>query len=113
MIVTQRLHKIPSDKFHVIEFCKIKNMRFRQHGRGNIQLVADLREVIEKMRIGQFFGIFIYVLFADSSVRHQFSPNSHIRIIPRNDAKSKLFERKNTRFPFCDYGYIPHFSRIR
>ena len=113
MVIAQRFDEIAGGKLHVVELGEVKNMRFGKHGSRDIQRVANFRQILEKVRIGQFFGIFIYVLFADSSVRHQFSPNSHIRIIPRNDAKSKLFERKNTRFPFCDYGYIPHFSRIR
>ena len=113
MVVAQRFNEIAGGELHVVELGEVKNMRFGKHGRRDIQRVANFRQILEKMRVSQLFGVFVYELFTDMTVRYQFSPNSHIRIIPRNDAKSKLFERKNTRFPFCDYGYIPHFSRIR
>ena len=70
MVVIERFYKITLREFDVIEFCEIKNMRFRKHGRGNIQLVANLRKILEKMRVGQLFGVFVYVLFADSALRH-------------------------------------------
>ena len=47
-----------------------RNMRFGQHGRGDIQRVANFQQVIEKMRIGQFFGILVYVLFLDMTFGH-------------------------------------------
>jgi hypothetical protein len=70
MVVAQTFHKITGNEFHVIELCKIENMRFRQHGRGDIQRMANVREIFEKVRIRQLFRVFIYELFADSSVRH-------------------------------------------
>lgn len=78
MIITQAFDKITRRKFHVIEFRKIKNMRFRKHGGGDIQLVANIDKIIEKLRIGEFPFDFIYELFADFSVCNQFSPNSHM-----------------------------------
>ena len=71
----------------MIELRKIENMRFRQYGRGNIQQLTNIRQVVVKMGIRQLFGVFIYDLLADFSVRHQFSPNSHIRIIHENVKK--------------------------
>ena len=69
MIVAERIHEIARNEFHVIEFREIENMRFRQHGRGDIQLVTNLRQILKKTRIGQFLGIFVYELFTDSAVR--------------------------------------------
>ena len=77
MVVAQALDEIATDKFHVIEFRKIKNMRFRQHGRRNIQRLADLGKILEKMRIRQLFGIFIHELSLYSPVRHQLCPDPH------------------------------------
>ena len=70
MVVAEVLDEIARREFHVVEFREIENVRFRQHGRGNIQLLANFREVIEKMRVGQFFVLFVYELFTDSAVRH-------------------------------------------
>jgi hypothetical protein len=71
----------------VIELRKIENMRFRQYGRGNIQQLTNIRQVVVKMGIRQLFGVFIYDLFTDFSFRHQFSPNSHSGIIHENGKK--------------------------
>jgi hypothetical protein len=87
MIVSKRFHEIPRRKFDVIKLRKIKNMRFGQHGRGNIQRVTNVHQIIEKVRISQFFGILIYVLFFDMTFGHQFSPNSHTRIIHKKSKK--------------------------
>ena len=71
----------------MIELRKIENMRFRQYGRGNIQQLTNIRQVVVKMGIRQLFGVFIYDLFTDFSIRHQFSPNSHSGIIRENEKK--------------------------
>ena len=81
MVVAERFDEIARDKFHVIEFCEIKNMRFRKHGRGDIQIVANIHQIIEKVRIGKLFAVFVYVLFTDSPVCDQLCPNSHTGII--------------------------------
>ena len=81
MVVTQTLYKIARNKLHVVKLRKIENVRFCQHGCGNVQCVTNVRQIIEKVRIREFFGVFIYELFTDSAVRHQFCPYSHIRII--------------------------------
>lgn len=39
----------------MIEFRKVENMRLQQHGRGDIQLVADVREIVEKAGIRETF----------------------------------------------------------
>jgi len=70
MVVTQTLHKIPADKFDVIKLCEVKNVRLRQHGRGDIQLVTNIRQIIEKMGIREFFRVLVYELFTDFSFRH-------------------------------------------
>ena len=112
MVVAQALHEIPRDKFHVIEFRKIKNMRFGEYRRGNIQLMADFREIIEKMRIGQFFGIFIYDLLFYSAARHQFRPNPHIlspTFLYRLPCIIHVFREKVNRFKkvFRNFGIFP------
>ena len=98
MIVPQAFDEIAGDELDVIEFCKIENMRFGQNGRRDIQRLTDLRQIVEKMRIGQFFGIFVYELFTDLAVRHQLSPNSHIRIIHESEKKVKRFNGSNRLF---------------
>ena len=68
MVVAKRLYEIARREFHVVELCEIKNMRLREHRRVNIKRLTDVSEIIEEMRIGQFFFVFIYKLFTDSSV---------------------------------------------
>ena len=70
MVVTERFHEIARDKLHVVELREVENMRLGKHGRGDIQLVTNVRQVLEKVRIGQLFGVLVYELFADSAVRH-------------------------------------------
>lgn len=94
MVVAQTFHKVAGNEFYVIEFGKIKNVRFRQYGRRNIQRLTNIRQVIEKMRIRQLFGIFVYGLFADFAVRHQLCPNSHTPYYTLMREKSKPFEAK-------------------
>ena len=65
----------------MVEFREIENMRLRQNGCGNIQLVTNFDKIIEKFRIGEFILPFIYVLFADATAFDKFSPNSHTSII--------------------------------
>ena len=98
MVVTQTLHEIPSDKFDVIELRKIENMRLCQYGGGNIQLVTNIRQIIKKVGIGEPFRVLIYKLFTDFSIRHQFSPNSHTRIIHETKKKVNRFLGKNIGF---------------
>ena len=81
MVIVQAFDEIARKEFHVIEFREIENMRFREYGRRDIQRLTNFRQVLEKMRIGQFFGVFVHVLFADSAACHKFRPNSHIGII--------------------------------
>lgn len=94
MVVTQTLHKIPRYEFYVIELCEVKNMRFRQYGRRNVQRLTNLRQVVEEMRIGYAFVLFVDVLFDDFSVRNQFCPNSHIRIIHETREKVNRFRER-------------------
>ena len=98
VIVTQAFHEIPSRELDVVEFCKIKDMRFGEYGGGDIQLVANFRQIIEKVRIRQSFGIFIYELFFDMTISHQLCPDPHfstsvgiIHHYTRFHGKSKLF----------------------
>ena len=70
MVVAEVLDEIARREFHVVEFREIENVRFRQHGRGDIERLTYLYHIIEKMRVRQFFRIFVYELFADSTVRH-------------------------------------------
>jgi len=78
----------------VVEFGEIKNMRFRQYGGRDIHRLADIRQIIEKAGIAEPFGVFVYVLFADFSICHQFCPNSHIRIIHETKKKVNLFHKE-------------------
>lgn len=100
MVVAQRFDEIAGGKLHVVKLGEVKNMRFGKHGRGDIQRVANLRQVLEKMRISQFFGVFVYELFADMTVRYQFSPNSHTRIIHETGEKVNRLQGNNGIFLF-------------
>ena len=94
MVKTQRFHKIPAYKLDVVKLCEIKNMRFRQNGGRNIQLLTNLRHIVEKVRIGDAFVLFVHVLFSYFTVRNQFCPNSHTRIIHETDKKvNRFYER--------------------
>jgi hypothetical protein len=70
MVARNTFDKIPFDKLDVVKLRKVKNVRLGQYGRGNIQPLTNLYQVIVKMRIGQLLGVFIYNLFADLTVRH-------------------------------------------
>ena len=70
MVARNAFDKIPFYKLDVVKLRKVKNVRLGQYGRGNIQPLTYLYQVIVKMRIGQLFGVFIYNLFADLTVRH-------------------------------------------
>lgn len=87
MVVTQAVHEIPRKKFYVVKLRKVENVRLHQYGGRNIQLLTNLRKIIEKTRIYQLFGFFIYELFTDMPVRNQFCPNSHRGIIHENAEK--------------------------
>lgn len=52
-------HKIAGQKFDVVEFREIENMRLQEHGRGDIHFVAYIHEIGQKMRIIEFFVRFI------------------------------------------------------
>ena len=100
MVVPEGFDKITPDKFYVVELCKIKHVCLRQDGGRDVQIVANFGEIIEKVRIGQFFRIFIYELLADMPVRHQFSPNSHTGII--HERRQKVNRLKGSiRYFFC------------
>ena len=105
MVIVQTFDEIARKEFHVIEFCEIKNMRFREYGCGNIQRLTNLRQVLEKMRICQFFGVFVHVLFADSAACHQLCPNSHTGIIHENAKKVKRLKESFSIF-FLKSGII-------
>ena len=87
MVVAQRFNEIAGGELHVVELGEVKNMRFGKHGSRDIQSVANFRQILEKMRVSQLFGVFVYELFTDMTVRYQFSPNSHIRIIHETGEK--------------------------
>ena len=70
VIVAQTLHKIARKELDVVKLGKVEHVRFCQNGRGNIQRLTNLYHIIEKVRVRQLFGVLVYVLFADSTVRH-------------------------------------------
>lgn len=94
MIVAEIFHEIPPDELHVVEFREIENVRFQKHGRGNVQLVTNVGEVVEKMRISQFFGVFVNELLFDFSFRNQFCPDLHAFIIQETREKVNGIKRK-------------------
>ena len=68
MIVAKRFHKIPRGKFHVVELCKVKNVRFRKYWGGNVQLVTNFLQIIEKVRVGEPFILLVHKLLFNSTV---------------------------------------------
>ena len=98
MVVAQRFDEIAGGELHVVELGEVKNMRFGKHGRRDIQRVANFRQILEKMRVSQLFGVFVYELFTDSAVRHQLCPNSHTRIIHETGEKVNRLQGNNGIF---------------
>ena len=94
MPIAQALHEIVLRKLDMVKFRKIKNMRFCQHRGRNIERIANIRQIIKKMGISQFFGVFIDVLLFNMSVRNEFCPNSHF--LP---AFRFYYTQYYTRFP--------------
>ena len=68
MIVVEGFDEIAGNKLHVIEFRKVKDMRFQKHGSGNVKLVTDVGELVEKAGIGKAFLLFVNELFLNFSV---------------------------------------------
>ena len=75
IVEVDALHEVARKKAHVVEFCKVEDMRFQQDGRGNVHLVADVEKVVQKMRIGELFFVFVYQLPLDFSVFYRLCPN--------------------------------------
>lgn len=70
MVVAKAFHEIARKKFHVVKLREIENMRLCQYGRRNIQLLTNFYHIIEEMRVGKPFAVFVYELFTDSAIRH-------------------------------------------
>ena len=47
----------------MVKFRKIKHVRFRQYGRGRVQLAANIHQILKKSGIGEFFVLFVNELF--------------------------------------------------
>lgn len=87
MVVVERLDEIAGNEFDVIEFCKIEDMRFQEHGRRDVEFLTDIRKVIEKSGIGEAFRFFVDELFFDFSVCDEFCPDFHNIIIQETQKK--------------------------
>lgn len=70
LIVCKMLHEIARHEFHVIEFREIENVRLRQHGRGNVQTLTNLRQIIKKVGVGQPLAKLVHDLLFNFSVDH-------------------------------------------
>ena len=81
LVIIKTLHEIAGREFDVVEFGKIKNMRLHQNGGGNIEFLADLRQVIEKVGVGQLLRFFVHKLLLNFPVLYEFRPNFHIRLL--------------------------------
>ena len=76
------LGKVARDKAHGVEFRVIEDMRFQQHGRGDIEPLADIRKVLEKFCVRELIVPFVRELVFDFSVFDYLGPNSeHIKIL--------------------------------
>lgn len=90
--------KVARQKAHRAEFGKVYYVRFHKYGRGNIQLLAHVRKVVEKVRVDVFFVVFVndllYYFFADDYL----APDSeHTQIILNLTAVGKRFDRKGKK----------------
>lgn len=83
--------KITGHKLDSVEFGKVENMRFHKDGRGHVERLTDLGEVVEKVGVSELLLLFVDELFFDSSVFNQLCPNSHGIIIHRKREKVKRF----------------------
>ena len=68
--------EVAGQKAHMVELRKVEDVRFQQHGRGGIQLAADVEQVLQKMRIGQlFFVVFVHELPLYFALFHDLRPD--------------------------------------
>ena len=97
-------HFLEGKFFHVVggaerdrvEFRVIENMRFQEHGRGNVERVANFRKVGEKGRIGERFFLFVNVLFDDTVVGIDLCPDTkHNFIIRKFCKKANVFDKQH------------------
>ena len=77
MIERNAFDKVVLSKFHVVELCEIEYMRFYDNGGRNVQRHANFRNVFEKIGIDELLCPFVYHLFFNFSVNHDFCPNLH------------------------------------
>lgn len=99
MVVIEFLYEIAGSELDVIEFRKVENMRLQQHGRGDIQLVTNIREIVEKAGIREAFLFLIDELFSDFSCGNEFCLNLHASIIQEIPEKVKK-KRALEKMPF-------------
>lgn len=78
MVARNTFDKIPFNKLDVVELRKVKNMRFQKHGGGDIESCANVRQILEKMRVRQLLVLLVHKIFFDMTVRHQLCPNAHL-----------------------------------
>lgn len=76
--------EIPREKTHGVEFGVIEDVRLQKNGRGDVQPLANIREVAEKLRIDEFIVSFVCKLFYYLSVFEDFRPYSEHNIIIQN-----------------------------
>ena len=84
------LHKVGGAEDDVVELGVIEDARLEQHGRGHVQLVADLRKIGKKVRIGELLFALVGELSDDAALFDDLCPDAeHANIIRKFFKKSK------------------------
>lgn len=77
-------HEVAGEEAHMVELREAEDVAFQQHGRGNVQLAADIEEVLQKVRIGELFFVFVHELLHDLAVFYRLCPYfEHSRALRR------------------------------
>ena len=84
----------------MVELRKVENMRLQQHGRGRVELAADVEQVLQKVRLGQLFlVVFVHELLLYLALFHDLRPNSeHIVSAARGAPFGALIVRVYRKF---------------
>ena len=81
-VIIELFDEIAGQKIDVVELGKVEDVRFEKHGGGDVELLADLGQIVEKAGIGKPLLPFINELFFDFAVHEKFCPDFHKPSVP-------------------------------
>lgn len=91
-VKARRFREIARQKTHRAEFGVIEYVRFQKHGCGDVQPFANVRKIVEKLRVYYLPFALISKLFQYLFVLNYFRPDfKHIIIIQKYAADRKYF----------------------